>query len=79
MAQFDQEEIVHLPLRVKIGLGYVQVRQFRRVVSLAEMKRHKEDALKGLALLHISRLSVMPITKQHFDFICDLEDSESEG
>eukprot|EP00208_Stichococcus_sp_RCC1054_P001183 CAMPEP_0206145450 /NCGR_PEP_ID=MMETSP1473-20131121/27392_1 /ASSEMBLY_ACC=CAM_ASM_001109 /TAXON_ID=1461547 /ORGANISM="Stichococcus sp, Strain RCC1054" /LENGTH=285 /DNA_ID=CAMNT_0053541673 /DNA_START=179 /DNA_END=1036 /DNA_ORIENTATION=+ len=55
------------------------VRQFRRVVSLAEMKRHKEDALKGLALLHISRLSVMPITKQHFDFICDLEDSESEG
>ncbi len=54
-----------------------QVQRFLCTVTLAEMKRHKEGALRGLALLNISRLSVMPLTKEHFDFICNQASSES--
>ena len=55
----------------------MQVQHFQCTVTLAEMKRHKEGALKGFALLHMSRLSVMPLTKAHFDFICNQARSES--
>ncbi|MDE2150028.1 MAG: EVE domain-containing protein [Gammaproteobacteria bacterium] len=48
------------------------VRRLRRPIELAELRRHA-DRLAGLALLaRGSRLSVMPVTPQHWHFILAL-------
>ena len=43
------------------------VKKFNRMVTLDEIK--KEKRLKDMVLLKISRLSVQPVAKQHFDLI----------
>ena len=48
------------------------VRTLKRIITLSELKTH--DELSELALLRRgNRLSVMPISKTHWDFILSLE------
>jgi predicted RNA-binding protein with PUA-like domain len=47
-------------------------RQFKRTITLAELRQHK--ALKDLKLLQKgSRLSIMPVSKKQWDYILKLE------
>ncbi|HEX3349099.1 MAG TPA: EVE domain-containing protein [Acetobacteraceae bacterium] len=46
------------------------VRPMKRPVTLAEMKA--DPALADLLLIRMSRLSVMPITPEHWKYICEL-------
>lgn len=49
------------------------VRHLRRKIPLRELKEHAE-ALDGLALIRKgNRLSIMPVSKEHWDYILDLE------
>jgi predicted RNA-binding protein with PUA-like domain len=48
-------------------------RKTRRLISLAELKQHA-DRLEGLHLIRRgNRLSIMPVSKEHWDFILSLE------
>ncbi len=48
------------------------VRKLKRVISLTELKSH--SALEDMALLRRgNRLSVMPVTKSHWDYLLALE------
>jgi predicted RNA-binding protein with PUA-like domain len=48
-------------------------RKTRRLLSLSELKEHSER-LEGFALIRRgNRLSVMPVSKEHWDFILSLE------
>lgn len=54
------------------------VRKLKRTISLAELREH-EDALQGMALLAKgSRLSVQPVSAEHFEYILRLE-SRGQG
>lgn len=49
------------------------VRKLERMITLDEIKQHSER-LEDLALVRRgNRLSVMPVSKEHFDFILSLE------
>ncbi|MGH8035620.1 MAG: EVE domain-containing protein [Lysobacterales bacterium] len=51
-------------------------RKLKRFVSLTELRQH-ERRLQGLALIRTgNRLSVMPVSKAHWDFILGLEHSQ---
>lgn len=50
------------------------VRKFKRLVSLNELKQHKDGRLKSMVLLNRGRLSVQPCTKEEFDFVVKLSD-----
>jgi predicted RNA-binding protein with PUA-like domain len=48
-------------------------RKFREPITLEVLRRHESRALKGLALLKRgNRLSVMPVSGEHWKFIVDL-------
>ena len=48
-------------------------RRFKKVITLAELKAH-QDRLAGFALLMKgTRLSIIPVRKEHWDFILTLE------
>lgn len=50
-------------------------RHLRRHIGLAELKRHAEDALADFPLVRRgNRLSIMPVTPAHWDFILALEE-----
>ncbi|CAD7703179.1 unnamed protein product [Ostreobium quekettii] len=49
------------------------VRKLKRLISLDELKQHKDGALKDLALFKTSRLSVQPVSADEYDFIVGLE------
>ncbi len=46
------------------------VRPVKRPVTLAQMKA--DPALKGFALLRLSRLSVAPVSEEHWRHVCKL-------
>jgi predicted RNA-binding protein with PUA-like domain len=49
-------------------------RKLRRVITLQELRKHSNGALKGLALLQRgNRLSITPVSAAHWDFILGLE------
>ena len=49
------------------------VRKLKRVIALSELRTYHDGPLKDLTLLRKgNRLSIMPIDKQHFDFILSL-------
>jgi predicted RNA-binding protein with PUA-like domain len=49
-------------------------RRLARVITLEELRRHATRKLAGMILLQRgSRLSVMPLTKAHYEFILSLE------
>jgi predicted RNA-binding protein with PUA-like domain len=69
---FDPRSDPDNPTWVMVDVRYR--RKAKRLVSLAELKQH-EKRLDGFALLRRgNRLSVMPVAKQHWDFILSLED-----
>ena len=55
---------------VSVGLKANKV--FKNNVSLSEIK--KNNKLKNMMLIKISRLSVMPVTKDEYDTIVDLSE-----
>lgn len=50
------------------------VRRLKRLIPLTELKSHAEGALEGIVLLRVPRLSVQPVSKEHWDFILSLEE-----
>jgi predicted RNA-binding protein with PUA-like domain len=49
-------------------------RKFDRIITLDELRRHAQRALKDFVLLRRgNRLSVMPVTRKDWDFILTLE------
>jgi len=52
------------------SVGLKAVKKLKQTVSLGIIK--KDPALKDIMLVRISRLSVMPLTKKHFDRILEL-------
>jgi predicted RNA-binding protein with PUA-like domain len=49
-------------------------RKLKRTITLAELREHTSGALKGLALLQRgNRLSITPVSDEHWRFILDLE------
>ncbi|BDA51286.1 Thymocyte nuclear protein 1 [Coccomyxa sp. Obi] len=54
------------------------VRRLGRLVSLQELKKYIDTDLKGMVLLSKGRLSVQPVSAQHWDFILGLEDQVSQ-
>jgi predicted RNA-binding protein with PUA-like domain len=49
----------------------------KRPVTLAEMKA--DPALEGFALLRLSRLSVAPVSEDHWNHICKLAGVSNQG
>lgn len=50
------------------------LRKFKRTITLAELKSYADTKLKGMQLLRRgNRLSVMSVSKKHWDFILTLE------
>lgn len=50
------------------------VRKLKRTIALAELREYSESKLAELVLLRRgNRLSVMPVTKKHWDFVLKLE------
>ncbi|MFY7993248.1 MAG: EVE domain-containing protein [Bacteriovoracaceae bacterium] len=74
--QFDPKSDYYDPKSTKENPRWFMVnvtfnKDFKRVVSLDEMKTHKE--LKEMRLLQKgNRLSVMPVTREEFEFIVKL-------
>jgi predicted RNA-binding protein with PUA-like domain len=49
-------------------------RRFKRVITLDELRNHESRELDGMLLLKRgNRLSITPLTKEHWDFIVSLE------
>ena len=55
----------------RFGMVVVKaIKSFTKTVSLAEIKSNQK--LQGISLIKQSRLSVMPITKEHWDIILEM-------
>lgn len=48
------------------------VEDWGEIVSLDTLKQYKETSLLGLQLLRQPRLSVQPVSQEHYDFIRSL-------
>jgi predicted RNA-binding protein with PUA-like domain len=49
-------------------------RKTKRLIPLAELKTHSDDALRDLALLRRgNRLSVLPVSEKHWQFVLSIE------
>jgi predicted RNA-binding protein with PUA-like domain len=49
-------------------------RRFKRVITLDELRKHEARELDGMLLLKRgNRLSITPLSKEHWDFIVSLE------
>ncbi len=57
-----------------VVVDLVPVRALDHPVTLAQIKA--EPKLEGLALIRNSRLSVMPVSKEHFDIIVKMGEQE---
>jgi len=67
---FDAKSTRAAPRWVLVDVRFI--RKLKRVVGLAELKGRKE--LQGLALIRPgNRLSILPVSKAHWDFILELE------
>ena len=53
------------------------MRKLARLVSLRELKEHGGGKLQGMALLTHGRLSVQPVSPQHWEFVLSLEREEA--
>jgi predicted RNA-binding protein with PUA-like domain len=68
---FDEKSDPNNPRWYMVNIKYL--RQTRRVISLAELKAHA--ALENMPLVRRgNRLSIMPVSKNEWDFILSLED-----
>ncbi len=55
-----------------VSVGLSAGKEFKNEVSLAQIK--KSSALKNMMLIKISRLSVMPVSKDEFDLIVEISE-----
>ena len=75
---FDPDDIHYDPKSDPANPRWMMVdiqyrRMLKRIISLSELKQHA-DQLEGFALTRRgNRLSVMPVTKAHWDYILSLE------
>jgi predicted RNA-binding protein with PUA-like domain len=68
---FDPKSDPENPRWLMVDIRYK--RKTRRLISLSEIKEHA-DRLEDFALVRRgNRLSVMPVSKSHWDFILSLE------
>ncbi|NIM70876.1 MAG: EVE domain-containing protein [Xanthomonadales bacterium] len=68
---YDPKSDPNNPRWVMVDIRYR--RKLKRVISLAELKAHAEE-LEGFALIRRgNRLSVMPVSEQHWNYILGLE------
>jgi predicted RNA-binding protein with PUA-like domain len=68
---YDPKSDPDNPRWMMVDVRYL--RKTRRMISLSEIKEYAAQ-LEGLALIRRgNRLSVMPVSKQHWDFILSLE------
>ena len=68
---FDPKSDPENPRWLMVDVRYK--RKTRRLISLAELKSHAEK-LEGFALVRRgNRLSIMPVSRAHWDFILSLE------
>ena len=68
---FDPKSDPDNPRWIMVDVRYK--RKTKRLISLSEIKEHAEE-LEGFALIRRgNRLSVMPVSKPHWDFILSLE------
>ncbi len=68
---FDPKSDPENPRWLMVDVRFL--RKTRRLISLSEIKEHMEQ-LDGLALIRRgNRLSVMPVAKEHWNFILSLE------
>lgn len=85
--QFDTKSAYYDPKSTKDNPKWFMVdvkfkRKLKRYVPLPELKtlhlEHKENngPLKNVALFTRARLSVQPLTKEEFEFMMDLENSD---
>ncbi|HRD67394.1 MAG TPA: EVE domain-containing protein [Candidatus Competibacter sp.] len=51
------------------------VRRLRRPITLAELKRHRDELADFILLRRGNRLSVLPVTAAHWTFVLDLENT----
>lgn len=71
---FDAKSDPDNPRWVMVDIRYK--RKTKRIISLAELKQY-ERQLNGLVLLRRgNRLSVMPVSRKHWDFILSLEQAK---
>jgi predicted RNA-binding protein with PUA-like domain len=69
---FDPKSDPENPRWCMVDVQYI--RKLKRLVSLSELRDHSEDDLREFALLRRgNRLSVLPVTNEHWDFILSLE------
>ena len=71
---FDPKSAADRPTWMMVDIRFR--RRLRRPITLAELQRHAAR-LDGMALLRRgNRLSVMPVVKEHWDFILALEEKQ---
>lgn len=69
---YDPKSDPENPRWVMVDVKYI--RHLKRNISLRELKPYADDALKDFALLRKgNRLSIMPVTKDQWEFILSLE------
>jgi len=69
---FDPDSVRTAPRWFMVDIRLA--RKFARVITLDELRAHASKELHGLVLLRPgNRLSVMPVTTPHWQFICSLE------
>ena len=68
---FDPKSDPENPRWLMVDIRFV--RKTRRLISLSELKTHA-DQLENFALIRRgNRLSIMPVSREHWDFILSLE------
>lgn len=69
---FDPRATKEKPIWFMVSVKFVE--KFPRLISIQELKDQKK--LDGLRLLQRgSRLSILPVSKKHWEFICELAKS----
>lgn len=72
---FDSGSDPDNPRWMMVDIAYV--RHTRRIISLAEMKKH--EALSKMPLVRKgNRLSIMPVSEDEWNYILSLEEEESQ-
>jgi predicted RNA-binding protein with PUA-like domain len=74
---FDPKSDPENPRWMMVDVKYR--RKTRRMISLEEIKQHAER-LEGFPLIRKgNRLSIMPVSKDHWEFILDLEQANDRS
>ena len=71
---FDPASTPEAPRWLMVDIAFVET--FPRFVPLDELRGHAQGALEGMVLLANSRLSVQPVTRKEFNFVCKLARGE---